>query len=140
MAFLTCVCAHCGPQHHARQVQSGLDGDRLTLGTVQREIRVGMSNAEVIEVIGSPNVVTNDEAGREVWVYDKFATDVVASESGWSIFGIGGGFGHSGGGLGGASAGGRSGAASTSQRTLTIVIKFDEQTKVRDFAYHASRF
>ena len=139
-AFLTCLCAHCGAKRHAQDVQSGLDGDRLTLGTVQREIRMGMSNAEVVEAIGSPNVVTTDEAGREVWVYDKFATDVVASESGWSIFGLGAGFGHSGGGLGGASAGGRSGATSTSQRTLTIVIKFDEQHKVRDFAYHASRF
>jgi len=140
VALVTCAGAHCGPKHHAQQVQSGLDGDRLTLGTVQREVRVGMSSAEVAEAIGSPNVVTTDEAGREVWVYDKFATDVVTSESGWSIFGIGAGFGHSGGGLAGGGTSGHSGATSTSQRTLTIVIKFDEQHKVRDFAYHASRF
>ena len=32
------------------------------------------------------------------------------------------------------------GAASTSQRTLTIIIKFDRDQRVRDFAYHTSRF
>jgi hypothetical protein len=99
-----------------------------------------MSGSEVMTALGSPNVVTTDEAGREVWVYDKFATDVVTSESGWAIFGIGGGGGSGGGGGGGLGARGSSGAASSSQRTLTVVIKFDESKKVRDFAYHASRF
>ncbi len=83
----------CSASHHARDVQGGLDGDRLTVGTVQRDIRKGMSGAEVAEVLGSPNVVTSEEGGREVWIYDKFATDVVASESGWAIFCAGGGVG-----------------------------------------------
>jgi len=130
----------CSASHHARDVQGGLDGDRLTVGTVQRNIRKGMSGAEVAEVLGSPNVVTSEEGGREVWIYDKFATDVVASESGWSIFGAGVGFGNSGAGGGGLGGRGSAGASSTSQRTLTIVIKFDENKKIRDFAYHASRF
>jgi len=130
----------CSASHHARDVQGGLDGDRLTVGTVQRDIRKGMSGAEVAEVLGSPNVVTSEEGGREVWIYDKFATDVVASESGWSIFGAGVGFGNSGAGGGGLGGRGSAGASSSSQRTLTIIIKFDENKKVRDFAYHASRF
>ena len=130
----------CSASHHARDVQGGLDGDRLTVGTVQRDIRKGMSGAEVAEVLGSPNVVTSEEGGREVWIYDKFATDVVASESGWSFFGAGVGFGNSGAGGGGLGGRGSAGASSSSQRTLTIVIKFDENKKVRDFAYHASRF
>ena len=39
-----------------------------------------------------------------------------------------------------ASANRSAGAQSKTQRTLTVVIKFDEQKKVRDFAYHTSRF
>ena len=31
-------------------------------------------------------------------------------------------------------------ATSKSQRTLTVIVKFDENSKVRDFAYHSSRF
>jgi hypothetical protein len=130
----------CGPEYHARGVRSAADGERLTVGTVQREIRKGMSGSEVLAALGSPNIVSTDEAGREVWVYDKFATEVVSSGSGWTILGGGAGGGHSGGGLLGGTAGGSSGAASRTQRTLTIVIKFDEAKLVRDFAYHASRF
>lgn len=132
-------CTGCA-RSHARDVQSGLEGDRLTLGTVQRDIRKGMSGAEVATALGSPNVVTTDELGNEVWIYDKFATDVVSSSSGWSIFGaaVGAGSGLAGG--GGVGGSGESGARSTSQRTLTVVIKFDEKKAVRDFAYHSSRF
>jgi outer membrane protein assembly factor BamE (lipoprotein component of BamABCDE complex) len=101
--------------------------ERLTVGQVQKEIRVGMSGAEVVQVLGSPNVVTTDELRREVWVYDKVATTSVSS-------GFVGGlltlvfavpYAHS---------------SATSQQTLTVIIKFDEQKNVRDFAYHASRF
>lgn len=112
---------------HLKSVQSD-KGDRVTVGKVQREIRIGMSSAQVIEVLGSPNIVSTDENRLEVWVYDKIATDVSYSNSNggvWLILG---------------SVGGNSGAASTSQRTLTVVIKFDADKKVRDFAYHSSSF
>jgi outer membrane protein assembly factor BamE (lipoprotein component of BamABCDE complex) len=114
----------CSADYHAGKVQKGLEGDSVTVGTVQREIRVGMSSADVIEALGSPNVVTTDEQRREVWVYDKIATDISASSGYWTLL------------LAGQSAG----SASKSQRTLTIIVKFDEDKKVRDFAYHTSRF
>lgn len=130
-------CATVG-EHRAR-VQDD-SGDRITVGKVQREIRVGMSSAEVIQVLGSPNIVSTDEQRRENWVYDKIATDTAHSSSeggvnslvlglaGSAVGGVGGGFSSS------------SGARSTSQRTLTIVVKFDSSSRVRDFAYHTSRF
>ena len=34
----------------------------------------------------------------------------------------------------------KAGATSTSQRTLTVVIKFDDGGLVRDFSYYASQF
>jgi len=100
----------------------------LTVGTVQKEIRIGMSGSEVATVLGSPNIVTTDEERREVWVYDKVATDVVKSTSNGWVFAL--------------LAGGQvsSGAASRSQRTLTVVVKFDDNQRVRDFAYHTSKF
>jgi hypothetical protein len=36
--------------------------------------------------------------------------------------------------------GGGAAAAERSQRTLTIIVKFDKQGKVRDLAYHTSKF
>ena len=112
---------------HLKSVQSD-KGDKITVGKVQREIRVGMPSAQVIEVLGSPNIVSTDENRLEVWVYDKVATDVSYSSSEGGVWLL----------LGAVS--GNSGAASTSQRTLTIVVKFDADKKVRDFAYHSSSF
>jgi len=138
--LLMLLCSGCA-SWHARNVQSGLQGDRLTLGAVQRDIHKGMTNADVVEALGSPNIVTTDEHGWENWVYDKFATDVVHSSTGWSIFGIGAGVTGGGVALGaGATGTGSAGAASTSQRTLTVIVKFDESHRVRDFAYRTSRF
>jgi outer membrane protein assembly factor BamE (lipoprotein component of BamABCDE complex) len=128
---------------HAASVQEGRQGEKLTVGTVQREIRVGMSGAQVAEALGSPNIVSTDEEGREVWIYDKIATDRVYSESSGGISTlILGGVAGSGlvGGAGAAGYRGSSGAVSTSQRTLTVIVKFDKEKKVRDFAYHSSSF
>ncbi|MEI8012751.1 MAG: hypothetical protein WCI27_09805 [Candidatus Omnitrophota bacterium] len=102
--------------------------DKLTVGKVQKEIRIGMAGSQVIEALGSPNLVSTDENRLEVWVYDKFATNVTQSSSEGGLWLI----------LGGV--GGSSGAASQSQKTLTVVIKFDADKKVRDFAYHSSSF
>ena len=114
--------------YHAKRVKAADQLDRVTVGKVQSQIRIGMTSAQVVEILGSPNIVTTDENRLENWVYDKIATDVVYSnESGgaWLIIG---------------SVHPNSGASSTSQRTLTIVIKFDADKKVRDFAYHSSSF
>ncbi len=102
--------------------------DHLTVGKVQGEIKVGMSAAKVAEVLGSPNIITTDEKRREVWIYDKVSTDRVdTSESSYGTLII----------LGGSS---DSSSSATRQRTLTVIIKFDEAKKVRDFAYNYTQF
>jgi len=127
---------------HASRVQDGLQGDRLTVGRVQREIRTGMTVSQVAEVLGAPNIVSTDEERREVWIYDKIAFDKVYSSSSGGvsslIFGIATGV--IAGGAAGGNYSGEAGAVSTNQRTLTVVIKFDKEGKVRDFAYHSSSF
>lgn len=114
--------------------------DRVTVGTVQKEIYVGMSGAEVASILGSPNIVSTDGNRDEVWIYDKFATDAAYSKSETGLLGLivgtGGDVGAGGLGIKRHSAG----ADSRSQRTLTVVIKFDQDKRVRDFAYHTSRF
>lgn len=100
----------------------------LTAGIVKKEIRKGMSGAQVAELLGSPNITTLDENSRETWVYDKIATEASYSESQSGMFLILGGFSNN------------SGAASTTQRTLTVVIKFNAESKVESFTYHQSKF
>ena len=125
---LTLLLSACmtAPQH--REAVQDTSGDRVTVGNVQREIKIGMSGVDVAKVLGSPNIVTTDDERREVWIYDKFSTDTtVSADSGFGTLII----------LGTSSV---SGSSSTTQRTLTVIIKFDKEKKVRDFAYHTSRF
>lgn len=65
---------------HRADVQDN-STDRMTVGKVQKEIRVGMSGADVAQALGSPNIVSTDEERREVWIYDKIATDRAYSSS-----------------------------------------------------------
>jgi outer membrane protein assembly factor BamE (lipoprotein component of BamABCDE complex) len=140
VVLLPIILAGCvSAGDHRREVQDDT-GDRLTVGTVQKEIREGMSGAEVAAVLGSPNIVSTDEERREVWIYDKVATDYVQSSSSGGISALILGFGSEAAGLGSGSYNKSAGASSRSQRTLTIIIKFDHDSKVRDFAYHTSKF
>ena len=131
------------PTQHYQTLPSTQEKE-LTLGILQKEIKVGMSQAEVLSVLGSPNIVTRDSEGRETWVYDKVATEYFYSKD---VGGIGGGAG--GGGVTGTSlilgllGGGyqrSAGVYSQTQKTLTIIIKFDKNQKVETFSYHASKF
>lgn len=115
-------------------------GGEFTLGLVQRGLQPGLSQADVAERLGSPNIVTRDAAGREAWVYDKVATET--ERSGRHV-GIGGGGLASGAstlGLLGLSAGASSEKARSSQKTLTVVVRFAADGTVESFTFHHSRF
>ncbi len=102
------------------------EGDNLSIAKVQKEIKIGMSSADVVLVLGSPNMVTTDDKRRESWVYDKVSTEGMAStSSGARFFWL---------------PADNKAAVSRTQKTLTIVIKFDEKGMVRDFAYNTSKF
>ncbi len=113
--------------HPARDGGAG-SPTNLTVGKVQREIKVGMPASDVAAVLGSPNIVTTDEKRREVWMYDKVSStsvDTRNSFAGGLII------------LGGSS---RQAQHTSTQKTLTIIIKFDEDKRVRDFAYNYTQF
>jgi outer membrane protein assembly factor BamE (lipoprotein component of BamABCDE complex) len=122
LAFATGVtgCKHPAPP--------GEQADNLTVGKVQGEIKVGMDAASVAQVLGSPNIVTTDEKRREVWIYDKVSSESVDTSNsvGGTIIIFGGQTSQL--------------QRSKTQKTLTIIIKFDEDKKVRDFAYNYSQF
>ena len=135
-AMAVLLTAGCSATHHAADVREADDVERVTVGTVQREIVLGMSAADVATVLGSPNIVTTDDLRQETWIYDKISSDVTYSKSSGTIVGLA--FGGSGGGAGAGTT--SAGARSSSQRTLTVIIKYGGDNRVRDFSYHTSRF
>ncbi len=123
-AFLT-GCSRAST--HANQLSSAHERE-MTLGIVQKEIRQGMSQGDVAEALGSPNIVTRDQEGNETWIYDKIANEVSYSQDQGGIWLFIAGY-HK-----------EAGARSFSQKTLTVVIKFDGQSLVDKVTYNSSKF
>lgn len=101
----------------------------LTHGNVQMNLKVGESTqTDVLEVFGAPNITSIDSTGQEVWTYQRHATVTQSSSrSGyWTIVLAGGGRSSSG--------------YEQTSRTMTLMIKFDENKVVSDFKSRASNF
>lgn len=125
MALIGLALASCNSKQFYDQTYA--QDNKLTLGTVQKEIQKGMAQDQVVIALGSPNMVTKDKDDKETWVYDKIATEVRASgtEGIMLFFQTGADYVH---------------RQDTSQKTLTVVIKFDENRRVDAFSYHSSKF
>lgn len=128
LVVLAAAAAGCTTAAEHQQRLGSTAEREMTLGIVQKEIRAGLTQAEVATALGSPNIVTRDAAGNETWIYDKVASEASYSRS--DVYGtiliLG--------------AGNAAGAAASTQKTLTVVIKFDANQQVETFSYHASRF
>lgn len=101
----------------------------LTHGNVQMNLEVGeTTQTEVLETFGAPNITSIDSSGREVWTYQRHATVSQSSSRGgyWTIILAGGS--------------GRSAGAEQTMRTMTLIIKFDENKVVHEFRSRASNF
>ncbi len=123
MAVSLCGCMSAA-DHAAQLPPQSVTG--LTAGTVQREIRKGMTQAAVADVLGSPNIAARDLDGKESWIYDRIATEAAYSSGNNGILSIL---------LGSRNAG----AVASSQKTLTVIIKFTKGV-VTDYSYHSSKF
>jgi hypothetical protein len=130
------VPAGAGDRAKAKEAPSSA----FTVGVVQKELRPGLSQADVAERLGAPNILTRDGEGREAWVYDKVSSETEASSGSIGIAGGGMGVGSTFLGLLGINASKRSDKARSSQRTLTVVVRFSAAGTVETFTWHDSRF
>lgn len=101
----------------------------LTHGNVQMTLKVGeTTQLQVLETFGAPNITSMDGSNQEVWVYQRQATvsQATASSNYWTVVLAGGG----------SSAAG----FEQTQRTMTLIIKFDGNKVVSDFRSRSSEF
>lgn len=128
MVLAGLIMSGCMSAAQHRQSLGSTNERETTLGIVQKEIRIGMNQAEVASALGSPNIVTKDSEGRETWIYDKIASEASYSRgSTGTIFLIG-------------IVDRDSGAVNTTQRTLTVIIKYNNSGQVESTSYHSSKF
>jgi len=82
------------------------------------------SQNEILKIFGSPNIITKNKSGNEVWTYDKVSIDSRSSGAYGTIIILG-----------------TSGAKSSlSTRTFTLMIEFNDSGIVKDYSYRSSAF
>jgi hypothetical protein len=117
----------------------------LSYGLVTSQVRKGVTTQlELVQLFGSPNISTFDSAGVESWVYERTVTQTEVQSKAKSaqaaanlgvFFGSGSG---SGGVAGEQSSSG--GTATTSVRSITVIVKFAPNKTVADYSVRASYF
>ena len=98
----------------------------LTMGVIKTRVQKGVtSQTDIVRLIGSPNLITKNKAGEEVWTYSRQSFD---SEEG----GFGGGFLF----FGGAKA-----FSSSASKSFDLIITFDAGSSlVKDYSVVSSQF
>ena len=102
---------------------------QLTHGNVQMTLQAGKtSQTEVLEKFGPPNIASIDSSGNEVWTYQRQATVQQSSSANnyWTVVLLGGST--------------RTSGFEQTQRTATLMIKFDSNKVVSDFRSRTSEF
>lgn len=125
--------------------QASVQPAGLSFGAVKRHLRIGQSTqADVIRTLGSPNNMTLNGRGREIWIYDRINTRIDTS-----AFRTGAGAKLGLGMIGSALGAGmlfdlgesRSDSSMTSQtRTLTVILEFDDAHVLRDMLVREGRY
>ena len=116
--------------------------DELTLGIVQSKIKKGMNQTEVLEVLGSPNIVTKNSNGNEVWTYDRIGSSQSSSNEASATYGQA----QMNRGFWAFLFGGTTNSAqsnsdnSTESKSLTVIINFDSDQNVSDFTYQSLKY
>lgn len=111
-----------------KNITTPVQEQELTLGIVQKDIKIGSSQDEVAIALGSPNIVTRDSDGKDTWIYDKVSSISSYDERGLYATIVLAGYAKN------------KGSVQNVQKTLTVVIKFDKNNKVESFTYHMSKF
>jgi outer membrane protein assembly factor BamE (lipoprotein component of BamABCDE complex) len=106
----------------ARQIET----QKITVGSAQ-SLKVGMSGADVINALGSPNIITSDSAGGETWIYEKISKEfefMTAQDGSWLF----------------SPRSQLSGVSSSTERTLIVVVVLDANRKLQRITYRQMTF
>jgi hypothetical protein len=102
-----------------------MSNTNLTSGKVKMEIKKGVTTqAEILQIFGSPNIVTKNRSDDEVWNYNRMSYETAyGSDSGGFIFW-----------------GGSRAVSSATTKSFDLIIIFDENDIVKDYSIIAASF
>lgn len=121
----------------------------LSYGMVTARVERGKTTqVELLDLFGGPNISTVDAEGNETWVYERSVSQTDVNSQSQNLRGAMGldvffGAGAFGGRVGASGEAGRASSqtqTTSSIRTLTVIVKFNKDRTVKDYAARASQF
>lgn len=102
-----------------------MSNTNLTAGKVKIEIKKGeTTQAEILQIFGSPNIITKNRNNDEVWNYNRMSYEsAYGSDSGGLIFW-----------------GGSRAVSSATTKSFDLIIIFDENDVVKDYSIISASF
>ena len=97
----------------------------LTPGIIKTKIQKGTtSQADILHLLGAPNIITRDKKDNEVWTYSRQSFDSESGRSGGSLilFAKTKAF------------------SSASSNSFDLIITFDERSLVKDYSMVSTQF
>ncbi len=138
-AVLSFVCVSCSSSSQSTGIGNS---DPASYGWAKKKLVANQTTQqEVIQTFGAPNITTKGTNGvGEVWTYEKVSSDYVNSQASVGAGGgvSGGGSSVGGGGLLFGNYGQQKGTSSV--RTVTLIITFDEKEIVKDYRIMETNF
>lgn len=118
-AVALCACAA-----KVRESQPS-EKSSLTVGVVKSEIIKGKTTqAEILELFGSPNIITKNRSDDEVWNYNRMSFESVSgSDAGFVILWSG-----------------SQAISSSTTKSFDLIITFDENDVVKDYSVISASF
>ena len=124
-------CAHTSQVSNVQEPSP--QQSNLTPGMVQSKIIKGSTTKnEILEIFGSPNIITKNKSGQEVWTYEKQSVVSTARSGSTEAYGTVGVAGVAG-----------SRAESTQQvstTTFTLMITFTKKDIVENYSMMSTKF
>jgi hypothetical protein len=121
LALLLITCFLIGSCASAPKSQKS----NLTIGTIKKNfVKGSTTQTEVIQLLGSPNMVTRNAKNQEVWTYSRqsFSAESGSSGGGFLFFW------------------GSSSNASSSTESFDLIITFNKKDVVSDYSVVSAQF
>lgn len=104
----------------------------LTFAVVKTKVTKGVTTqAEILNILGSPNIITKNSDGNEVWNYARQSFDAESGSYGGGLFVLKA--------IGGAAYGSKA-FSSTSSATFDLILTFDKNDVVQNYTVITSQF
>lgn len=123
--LILCLIGSMGVLEGCRKQPAQTGASRLTTGEAKKNIIKGQTTqSEIMQVFGSPNLVTRNSDGEEVWSYNRMSYDSNSSaSSSWFIL-----------------FGGSNATSSTGSKSFDLIITFDDRDVVSDYKVIAASY